>query len=94
MTIPETTASPEHERLSAIQEKSQAAWEFLAWLLEAKELTLCELHTRCGGMIDQYLPAGITTDLQRLLAEFFEVDPGALEAEKREMLRQIREVPS
>lgn len=37
-------AYPEHEKLTAIKEKSQAGGELLEWLLCAKNLVLCEQH--------------------------------------------------
>jgi hypothetical protein len=79
---------PEHDKLRAIKDKSQAIGEFLQWLrLErVPRIILCEIHPHDGD----YFPSMIS--MQRLLAEYFEIDPDKLEDEKLKMLEECRAV--
>ena len=75
---------PEHDKLSAIKDQSQACGEFLEWL-GSQGILLCSIppdydHT--------WLP--IHRNVQDLLAEFFEIDLDKIEVEKRQMLDQLR----
>ncbi len=89
---------PEHEKLKAVAEKSQACGAFLEWLLET--YTLAEYHkhgpscieegrTACGAHQNELLPE--TVNARRLLATFFEIDEAKLEAEKVQMLAEMRQ---
>lgn len=115
---------PEHDKLSAIHEKSQAIGEFLEWL-EGQGVKLCryqdEFETRDvyvhrdtgerkarlrepeGVEALRWLPTGETKDVkvgegfhivvdrvEVLMAEFFGVDLAKLDAEKRQMLDELR----
>jgi hypothetical protein len=83
------TEYPEHEKLQAVKERSQAIGEFLEWMESEREtpLTLASYGKGEGG-IELLFPANISTE--RLLAEFFDIDLGKLEQEKRQMLAEIR----
>jgi hypothetical protein len=77
----------EHERLALVSEKSQAIGEFLDWLQQDRKLVLAEWVKRPHldeKLIPFYLP------VQKLLAEYFEIDLDKLEHEKREMLAELR----
>lgn len=76
---------PEHERMSAIVEKSQCIGEFLEWLNDVKRYRICE---RTGGFVSFY---PINKSVENLLAEFFGIDLNKIEQEKREMLEEIRD---
>lgn len=65
---------PEHAKLHAVKDKSQACGEFLRWLVEEKR---------------EFEQTGFT-GLQDLLAEFFEIDQNRLEREKQQMLEELR----
>ena len=88
---------PEHEKLSAIQYKSQTIGEFLDWLRGEKAIVLCRRQESTIVRVEDgwegdpagYYPAGTTT--QALLAEYFDVDQDRLEQEKRAMLAKLRE---
>jgi len=69
---------PEHDKLHAVVDKSQAIGEFLEWASERHGFRLCYLEG------NRYWSVG--TPVQRLLAEFFEIDENKLEEEKRAML--------
>lgn len=79
---------PEHEKLHAVHEKSQAIGDFLAWAAEEHGLRLCKQ----GGVPDyaDSLWWPDTRPMTRRLAEFFDIDEGKLEAEKREILDGLR----
>ena len=73
---------PEHEKLHAVREQSQAIGEFLEWV-----------NTEKGWMLGVYegermYPASYS--INALLAEFFGIDPDLLEREKRAMLESLR----
>lgn len=81
---------PEHEKLKALNGKSQAVMEFLDWLDE-RGLTICHRP----GLSDEnkyqtiYVPS--MTQAEALVAEFFDIDRHKLEIEKRAMLDEIRQ---
>lgn len=91
---------PEHEKLRAVADKSQAAGEFLDWLLEEKGYSLGQYHQHadacydeddkrvCGRSKDTLYPA--CPRVTDLLAEFFGIDKEKLEEEKRAMLAACR----
>lgn len=80
------TDYPEHEKLAAINEQSQSIGEFIDWLAFEKDVILGKQDpdSFTGRMYPAREPIG------NLLAEFFEIDQEALEAEKRAMLIDIR----
>jgi hypothetical protein len=79
---------PQHEKLAAVAEQSQAIGEFLDWLQDTRvpPVVLCRVIP--GQSFDPWAPVGRSTE--QLLAEYFGVDLTALEAEKRAMLAEIR----
>ena len=74
---------PEHEKLKAISDKSQAIGEFVDWLGEAKGLALCELDEH-----GRYFSSRVS--IRALLAEYFDIDERRLEAEKMVMLDEMK----
>jgi len=77
------TPYPEHEKLQAISDQSQAIGEFL----EAgggNGYRLCEWNEE----LDEFFPVTRTT--QQVLAHYFGIDLDRLEAEKRAMLDEMR----
>ena len=88
---------PEHEKLGAIKDKSQAIGEFLDWLRSEKDVVLCcrqestivQVEDGWEGDPAGYYPAKLTTE--RLLTEYFGIDQVRLEQEKRAMLAKLRE---
>ena len=102
-----TSLYPEHEKLIAVKAQSQSIGEFLDWLAGKRielcqwrtardENPALEVLLLIGGcdrtdpaMVEQLMP--INRRVEDVLAEFFGIDPDKLEAEKREMLRRLRE---
>jgi hypothetical protein len=80
---------PEHERLSAIKDKSQVCGEFLEWLQGAGRYVIAEYigSDRRGGK-DLLVPASFR--IETLLAAYFKISRAKLEREKREMLDELR----
>lgn len=101
LPIQEPTAPPpqypEHEKLHTIAEKSHACGAFLTWLLERYRLGSFHEHSeacdepgyRCDMNTDSLYPEHV--NVQKLLAEFFEIDEDKLEKEKLAMLEELRE---
>lgn len=90
---------PEHEKLMAVAEKSQACGDFFGWLME--RYTLGKYHThddscrdedgdpvRCDMGTRTLYPQNVS--ITRLLSEFFEIDEDKLEKEKLAMLEELR----
>jgi len=69
---------PEHEKLKAVKDRSQAIGKFIEWLETDKRMAIC--HNDGQG----YWPTG--TPITKLLAEHFEIDLDRLEDEKRQMM--------
>jgi len=74
---------PEHDKLGKVRDRSQATGAFLEWMREEKGWVIAKLFD------DEYLPIHLTTE--RILGEYFGIDPVRLEAEKRAMLALIRD---
>ena len=73
---------PEHAKLNAVADKSQAIGEFI----EHAGFILCE---PTGRELIPYAPVG--KSINELLADYFEIDLKVIEKEKRAMLDLIRE---
>jgi len=89
---------PEHEKLSAIQYKSQTIGEFLDWLRGEKAIVLCRRQESTIVRVEDgwegdpagYYPAALTAE--GLLTEYFGIDQERIEREKRAMLAKMREI--
>ena len=101
---------PEHEKLSAIKDESQAIGEFLDWLKGGYEgspgYEICEHHdgdysegaliadALSGREVDrEFDPSGwrpVGATIPQLLARYFGIDQDKIEAEKRQMLAELR----
>lgn len=75
------TTYPQHEKLRAIKDETQAAYEFIDWLQD-QGIFLAQ-HVE-----GEYSPVG--TSMRELLAQWKEIDLDALENEKQQMLVEIR----
>ncbi len=96
---------PEHDKVHAVKDRSQACGEFLDWL-GSKGIFLCKAHEHsegcydedddrqrypgCGLKSEEMFPHG--TSVTKLLAEFFEIDLNKLEEEKMAMLEVQRKL--
>lgn len=75
---------PEHEKLAAIKDKSQAIGGFLEWL-EEQGITLCTLPENSDYFVPCHMP------IQQRLAKYFDIDLNKLEQEKQAMLEELRQ---
>lgn len=93
---------PEHEKLKAIADKSQAVYDFIEWCSYEKSIHLAEHyclrdshpdHPGCeeGECEMSSYMVGTFRSIDSLLAEFFQIDMQAIDREKRAMLESIRE---
>ena len=82
---------PECEKLSQVRDKSQVIGEFLDWLVCEKEISLVRFTDRDTDDPDDPGYEFINTSIERLLAEFFEIDLNKVEKEKCTMLGELRE---
>ncbi len=74
---------PEHEKLAAVKDKSQVIGEFLDNGLP-DGVVFAEWNRR-GDMLNP-----VRCDIQAWLADYFGIDRDKLEAEKQQMLDEIR----
>ena len=86
---------PEHAKLMAVRDQSQAVGEFLDnagfVLAEWFDDDSCDEGRRCplrGDESDHLHP--VTDDIQRVLEKWFEIDGKKIEDEKRAMLAEMR----
>lgn len=74
---------PEHDKLKAISDQSQAQGAFLDWLQSEKGYDLCG-HEELDDYEAGWFP--VRESIQKLLAEYHEIDLNRLEEEKLAML--------
>lgn len=70
---------PEHQKLKAVSDQTQAAGDFLYWLMRERNM---ELRDSDG--------APIFVNVEDLLADWKDIDRMALEQEKQAMLDELR----
>lgn len=75
---------PEHQKLKAISDKSQAVHEFLEWLSRECGVELCTRHAKT----EELIPWMKRHD--DVIADFFEIDLTKINEEKEAMLAQMR----
>lgn len=86
----EAVKYPECAKLAAAMDDARVITEFLEFLLGEKDLTLCEL----GEASLRYHRVD-TSDkaIERLLAEYFEIDLAKVESEQRAALAELGALP-
>jgi len=77
------TDYPEHERLKALEGKNQTIGEFIEWLSDNRYI-ICEWHNLGDEDARGYYP--VNRSPQSWIAQYFQIDPAKIEAEKRAML--------
>lgn len=76
---------PEHVKLRAVSNESQKIGNFLNWLLNEKNLTLCVAEPQRREV--EYVPT--TEGIDSLLGEYFDIDPKKLSEEKDAMVAEL-----
>ena len=95
---------PEHQKLQNVADKSQAIGGFLEWLTSTKGIRTAKYVKVCHDEIiqseedvpeedrsdiyEELVPEHL--DINKILAEYYEIDLNKLELEKRAMLDEIR----
>jgi hypothetical protein len=96
MTI---TVYPEHNKLKAVQEKSQAIGEFLDWLQGDCGVVLAKYHKHSSDCFEDGVRFCSTTEdflspqrapISHWLSRYFDIDEEKLEEEKLQMLDELR----
>lgn len=84
MTHSDQDEYPEHKKLHTVSDKSQAAGEFLDWLITEQGFELCRYEEKYNRSIPQ------NVNIRDLLAKFYEIDQNKIENEKQAMLEKCR----
>lgn len=94
----ETAGYPEHEKLQAVKDKSQAIGEFIEWLQSTKHYVIAQWQqidpdTEPGeAEAEDQMLFRASFSIETLLAEYFKIDLGKLEQEKQAMLESLRQL--
>lgn len=82
--------TPELDKMHAVHGKSQAIGEFLEWLTFEKGWTLAEWKKTeyADDFHNELWPTSYS--IEKLLAEYFEIDLEKTEIERRALLEEIR----
>jgi hypothetical protein len=75
---------PECEKMAAIADKSQIINDFIEWFMNKKDIFVCKFDEGSNG----YYVWGYS--MEKILAEFFDIDLYKIEKERRQMLDEIR----
>mgnify|MGYP001606688616 CR=1 FL=1 len=86
----QTKIYPECEKMLAVNDKSQTIGEFLDWLGTIKNYTICQFTTDDDESGEEFIP--VCESIEKLLAQYFEVDLNKIEKEKRDMLKWMRKM--
>jgi hypothetical protein len=94
---------PECEKMKAVHEKSQTIGEFLEWLQNEKGVLFSERHHHDDGCYDDpedsdWATCGYTENslaplninIEKVLAEYYDIDLKKVDAEKDQMLNELR----
>ncbi len=79
---------PEHDKLEQVQDKAQVIGEFLDWLTNEQEISLCSANSQTPDRM--YV---VHDSIQDWIASFFGIDTARLEAEKRAMIKSLNAQP-
>lgn len=79
---------PEHEKLQKVKDSSQSIGQFLDWLQNERGVVLSE-YKRVNSFGDEGL-FPVYKPVECWLYEYFGIDSGKIEQEKRQMLGMLR----
>ncbi len=79
---------PEHDKLKACKDEHSTVCRFVEWLEGHKEIGLAEWHEH------RYWQISGNARIERLIAEFFEIDHKAFIEEKEAMYKEIQTAAS
>lgn len=81
-------ATPELDKMIAVQEQSALLSEFIEWMQNESGLSICRWENDNGLYTKGYWQ--VETDFEGILARFFEIDRQAAEREREAILEHIR----
>ena len=84
----ERPAMPEAEKLVKVSEKMQEVGEFMEWLGQ-RGIFLYEWQAKLGSTPEGFKP--IEQPIERLIAEFYDIDMNKVEDERRALIDWMRE---
>lgn len=101
---PELPKTPTLDKLRGVKDKSQTIGSFLDWLQSEQKIQLMHYHehiescfdedgdsdSNCGLFEDDPMPNH--RSIEKLLADYFEIDLGEVEKERRALLDWQREL--
>jgi hypothetical protein len=76
-------ATPELDKLKALQGETQPIGNFLDWLLHEKGYSICELDSHGESVI-------VSSSIETFLADYFKIDRKKVEEEKQAILEWMR----
>lgn len=82
---------PEHEKLSKVKDQSQEIGQFIDWLGK-KNMAIGKFFERSGECNSWEVFEPTKIGIEKLLAEYFEINLTVLETEKRLMLDEQRKL--
>ena len=90
----ERIATPELDKIQANRTESQSIGDFLDWLRNDHNLSLCKYDEKaicedCEEEVGGYISSHLS--VEQLLAQYFGVDLNKAEEERQALLAQIRE---
>ena len=88
-TPTEADLYPEHEKLKALDGQNQIIGQFIEWLNDNRYV-ICEWQNLGDEDGRGYYPMNRSNN--SWIAQYFQIDPAKIEAEKRAMLAAIREM--
>lgn len=83
------TTYPEHEKMAAVKDRSQAIGEFIEWL-NGQGIVMAQYQPVEGYSNHVLLPTA--ERIETVLARYFAIDLRAIEAEKQAMIEAMREM--
>lgn len=81
---------PEHLKQKAIHDQAQTIGEFLEWLETEGNATVCGYNNKTEEWAPMWLPTKWRGGIEKMLADYFDIDLAKLEEEKRDMLARLR----
>jgi hypothetical protein len=87
---PTASPYPEHERQRLVLDKSQAIGEFLEWLTSEQNYVIAEWGGGTEETGSEHRLYPVHRRIESWLAQYFQIDPVKIEAEKRAMLDAMR----
>lgn len=77
--------TPNLDKVIEVKDKSQAIGEFIEWCNHEKKWFFCKY------LPDREFPSPVRVDIERLLAEFFDIDYDAMNREQAAVLKYVQE---